>query len=95
MFERDAKKALLNLTKHGVSFDEAGTAFLDPNGLDGEDIEHSSSEPRQFRVAESAIARLLVIAYTRRRRGHETVTRIISARPASRREKKKYQERED
>ncbi len=95
MLEWDAKKAVLNLRKHGVSFEEASTAFLDPNGLDGEDVAHSTGEARRLRLGESASGRLLVMADTRRGHGHESVTRIISARPASRKEKKKYQERED
>lgn len=89
MFEWEAKKAALNQAKHGVSFQEASTAFFDPEGLDGEDIEHSSKELRRLRLAEAASGRLLVIAYTVRRRGHEEVKRIISARLAGRKEKKR------
>jgi uncharacterized protein len=95
VFEWDAKKAALNQSKHGVSFQEASTAFFDPEGLDGEDIEHSWREPRRLRLARAASGRLLVIAYTVRRRGHEEITRIISPRPASRKERKRYQEKED
>jgi uncharacterized DUF497 family protein len=95
LFEWDAGKAAVNLLKHGVSFDEATTAFADPLGLDGEDIDHSSSEPRRLRLARSLSGRLLVIAYTARRRGHEKATRIISARRASRQERKGYEEKKD
>ena len=95
MFEWDAKKAALNLAKHGVPFEEACTALLDPNGLDGEDIEHSAKEPRRLRLAKAVSGRLPVIAYTERRRGSEEVTRIISARLSSRKERKKYEEKKN
>jgi uncharacterized DUF497 family protein len=95
LFEWDARKAAVNLVKHGVSFDEAATAFADPLGLDGEDIDHSSREPRRLRLARSLSGRLLVIAYTIRRRGHEEATRIISARRANRQERSAYEEKAD
>jgi len=41
MFGWDPPKAQSNREKHGISFEEAATAFLDPDGLDGEDLEHS------------------------------------------------------
>ena len=95
MFEWDSRKARLNEEKHGVPFEEAATTFLDLDGLDGEDIEHSATEPRRLRLARSALGHILVIAYTIRRRGHEEITRIISARRASRKERKRYEEKED
>lgn len=49
MFAWDSKKAEQNRNKHGVSFEEAVTAFLDSDGLDGEDVKHSSYERRSFR----------------------------------------------
>jgi hypothetical protein len=95
MFEWDPEKAAANCTKHGVSFDEAVTAFDDPNGLDGADIGHSADEPRRLRLAASSAGRVLVVAYTMRMKAHEEVTRIISARAASRRERKRYEAPED
>ena len=92
MFEWDPRKASANETKHEVPFEEASTAFVDPNGLDGEDVEHFSGEHRRLRLAQSALGRILVIAYTIRRRGNEEITRIISARRANRKERKRYQE---
>ncbi len=62
MFEWDPKKAAANEVKHGISFEEAGTAFFDPEGIDGEDQEHSSTEPRRLRLARSAAGIILVIA---------------------------------
>ncbi|HEY2921334.1 MAG TPA: BrnT family toxin [Candidatus Binatia bacterium] len=93
MFDWDPRKAKSNRLKHGVSFEEAATAFLDPAGLDGEDIEHSESEARRLRLAKSSLGRILVIAY--RRRADEEITRIISARRASRKEREKYEVEED
>jgi hypothetical protein len=95
MFDWDPPKAKSNRLKHGISFEEAATAFLDPAGLDGEDVEHSESEERRLRLAKSSLGRVLVIAYTIRRRDDEEVTRIISARRASRKERKKYEVEED
>lgn len=95
MFDWAPQKARANRLKHGVSFEEAATAFADPDGLDGEDLEHSLIEPRRLRLAKSALSRALVIAYTTRRRGDEEITRIISARRAGRKERKRYEAKED
>jgi uncharacterized DUF497 family protein len=95
MFDWDPKKEKANQLKHGVSFEEAATAFLDPDGLDGADWGHSVGEPRRLRLAKSSTGRVLVIAYTERRRGHEEITRIISARRASRKERKSYEANKD
>ena len=66
MFDWDPQKAKANQLKHGVSFEEGATAFLDPDGLDGEDLEHSLGELRRLRLAKSSTGRVLVIAYTER-----------------------------
>jgi len=95
MFEWDPRKAKSNRRKHGVTFEEAATAFLDPDGLDGEDLEHSEVETRRLRLAKSSLGRVLLIAYTVRRRNDEEITRIISARRASRKERKRYEVKED
>ena len=95
MFDWDPRKAKSNRLKHGVSFEEAATAFLDQVGLDGEDIEHSEREARRLRLAKSSLRRSLVVAYTMRRRDDEEITRIISARRASRKERKTYEVEED
>jgi uncharacterized DUF497 family protein len=95
MFDWDPRKAKSNRLKHGVSFEEATTAFLDQDGLDGEDLEHSESEARRLRLAKSSLGRVLVVAYTIRRKGNEEITRIISARRASRKERKRYEVEED
>jgi len=49
MFDWNPRKAKSNRLKHGVFFEEAVTAFLDPAGLDGDDVEHSESEARRLR----------------------------------------------
>ena len=95
MFEWDPQKARSNRGKHGVSFEEAATAFLDPDGLDGDDLEHSEVEARRLRLAKSSLGKVLLIAYTIRRRNDEEITRIISARRASRKESKRYAIEED
>jgi uncharacterized protein len=95
MFDWDPRKAQSNWRKHGVSFQEAATAFLDPDGLDGDDLEHSESEPRRLRLAKSGSGRVLLIAYTTRSDENEETTRIISARRASRKERKRYEVEED
>ena len=71
------------------------TAFLDQDGLDGEDVEHSESEARRLRLPKSSLGRVLVVAYTIRRNDNEEITRIISARRASRKERKRYEVEED
>ena len=95
MFDWDPRKAKSNRLKHGVSFEEAATAFLDPAGLDGEDLEHSESEARRLRLAKGGLGKVLVIAYTIRRKDDEEIKRIISARRASGKERKKYEAKEN
>lgn len=87
-FEWDEKKASRNLAKHGVSFDEAATAFHDPIYIDFFDPEHSEDEHRYIRVGCSKQRRVLVVSYTER----DGVTRLISARPATKRERQAYEQ---
>ena len=91
MFSWDAHKAISNYGEHAVSFEEAATVFSDPDALDWEDMEHSASEQRSRRLGTSAAGRVLLVVYTLRgvRHGEETI-RIISARQASRKERKAY-----
>lgn len=90
MFEWDAPKAATNRRKHGVSFDEAATVFGDPEALDGPDLGHSEKESRSLRLGRAITGRVLIVAYTVRRRNDGESIRIISARPASRRERAAY-----
>lgn len=91
MFTWDIRKAIANYDKHKISFEEAATVFGDPNGLDGEDFGHSQHERRRQRIAQSVGGRILFVVYTIRRTDNEKETiRIISARQASRKERKAY-----
>jgi uncharacterized DUF497 family protein len=90
VFEWDPRKAEANAAKHGVSFDEAVTVFLDANALDGPDLQHSTVEKRYLRLGRSADGRMLMVAYTLRRSGDAETIRLISARRASRRERAAY-----
>ena len=77
-FEWDQKKALSNLRKHKVSFEEASRALSDPMAATGADPDHSTGEFRYITFGVSERGRLLVVAHTER---GETI-RIISARIA-------------
>lgn len=87
-FEWDPKKAATNLRKHGVPFDEAATVFQDDLSLTGGDPDHSVGEERFVTFGVSSAGRLLVVSHTER--GNRT--RIISARPVTRAERKLYEE---
>jgi hypothetical protein len=91
VFSWDPQKAIINFDKHGVSFEEAATVFSDPDGLDWEDLAHATHEARYKRLGTSTNQNILLVVYTIRRSkdGKETI-RIISARPASRKERKAY-----
>ncbi len=86
-FEWDPKKAKDNLKKHGVSFDEAVTAFYDPFSATFDDPDHSVDEQRLITIGFSSKSRLLVIAHTEKGK----ITRIISARPATTHESKNHE----
>ncbi len=87
-FEWDQDKASTNLRKHGVSFDEAVTAFADPLSLTIEDPDHSKGEERYLLLGRSEAGRLLVVAHIE----HGQRIRLISARLATRRERKDYEQ---
>jgi len=87
-FVWDREKAAANLRKHAVSFDDAATAFGDPLSITITDPEHSVGEERWLLLGQSATGRLLVVAHTE----HRDEIRIISARPATRRERQNYEE---
>ncbi len=84
----DATKAAANLRKHGVSFEEASTVFRDVLSATGSDPDHSVGEQRFVTFGISNIGRLLVVSHT----GEGDIIRIISARLATRRERKIYEE---
>ena len=87
-FEWDPRKALENLAKHGVSFEEAATIFRDPLSATGPDPDHSTDEERFVTFGMSTGGRLLAVAHTDR----DDTIRIISARPVTPNERKIYEE---
>ncbi len=87
-FEWNPEKAKANLKNHQVSFDEAQTVFDDPLFVIFADPDHSFEENRFIIMGESNQNRLLVVSYTER----ISATRLISAREATRPERKKYEE---
>ena len=92
-FEWDLTKAEANRRKHGVSFVEAATAFLDPRMLTLYDEEHSDSEDRWITFGLSATGRLLAVCHTFREEAGEWVTiRIFSSRKATEKETRQYLE---
>ena len=91
-FEWDPAKAAVNLAKHGVSFEEASTAFGDPLGRVVPDPRYVVGEERLALLAVSLRGRVLTVMFTEREAG--SVVRIISARLATRRERMDYEEGE-
>jgi uncharacterized protein len=87
-FEWDLRKARSNLAKHGVAFEEASTIFGDSLSLTIPDPEHSRTERRYATMGRAFNGKLLVVVHTDR----DDNIRIISARRASRRERKFYEE---
>ena len=87
-FEWDDNKAKSNLAKHDVSFEEAATVFGDPWSLTIPDPGHSQVEDRFIIIGQSHQRKLLVVVHTER--GDNL--RVISARRASKRERKAYEE---
>ena len=87
-FEWDSRKARSNLAKHGVGFEEASTLFADPLSHTIPDPEHSRTEKRYITMGSAFNGKLLVVVHTDR----DDNIRIISARRASRRERRVYEE---
>lgn len=87
-FTWDPAKAAANLRKHGISFMEASTAFADPLSITIPDPDHSVSEERLVLIGLSHREHLVVVAHVQR----GDLIRIINARPATRRERKTYEE---
>ena len=87
-FEWDPKKAATNLAKHGISFEDASSVFGDPFAGTIPDPLHSTEEARFVTIGLTAAQRLVVVVHTDR----DDRIRLISARPATRAEKKKHEE---
>lgn len=88
-FEWDKDKAESNIQKHGVTFEEGAEVFFDPFYQTG-DASVDENESRDFIIGYTFSQRLLLAVYTER----SERTRIISARPATRAERKVYEEEE-
>ena len=87
-FEWDDKKARKNLKDHGVGFDEAKTAFIDPVAYIFADEAHSINEEREIIIGHSFSNRILLVCFTER----GDIIRIFSARKATKEERKDYEE---
>ena len=87
-FEWNALKAAANLRKHGISFGEAASVFYDPLSATGDGPDHSLEERRFVTFGMSSSGRLLVVAHLEQ----DDAIRIISARLATRAERKLYEE---
>lgn len=87
-FEWDPRKAAANRAKHGVSFEEAMTVFAAPLARIFDDPGHSRREKREIIVGDSLKGRLLVVCFVERR----DRIRIFSARKATKRERRDYEE---
>jgi uncharacterized DUF497 family protein len=91
-FTWDSKKARFNLQKHGVSFEEAVTAFYDPLSKVAHDPEHSNDEDRFILVGHSQKNRLLFVIHIYLE--DSNIIRVISARRATKREVRDFEELE-
>ncbi len=87
-FEWDPVKARKNLRKHGVTFEDASSVFYDLLAMTGADPDHSEEEERMVTFGLSSSGQLLVVAHTER----SDAIRIISARVATKQERKIYEE---
>jgi uncharacterized DUF497 family protein len=90
-FEWYGPKAAANRAKHKVTFEEASTVFGDPLGRIADDPRHSEGDERFVLLGESDKARLLVEMFTER----DEVIHLISARKATRRERREYEKGKD
>jgi uncharacterized protein len=86
-YEWDDGKAATNIVKHQVSFEEASTVFADPLAVIFDDEVHSVEETRELILGHSASNRLLLVSFTER----DGVVRIISARRATPKERRDYE----
>ncbi|MEO7028274.1 MAG: BrnT family toxin [Acidobacteriaceae bacterium] len=87
-FQHDPRKAASNLRKHGVSFAEAMTVFVDSLSSTLPDDQHSEDEERQITVGMSSRGRVLFVIYTQR----DSSVRLIGARVATAAERRQYEE---
>ncbi len=87
-FEWDTKKAAANLKKHGISFEEARSVFYDEFAVQFYDNDHADDEDRFLMLGLSCESKILLVCHCERDDGH--TIRIISARKATKNERKLY-----
>ena len=88
IYEWDPGKAKTNLRDHRVSFGEAATVFLDPLAITFPDTDHSGEEDREITIGFTRHRRIVFVSHCRQ----SDRVRIISARRATRKERKQYEE---
>lgn len=86
-FQWDPEKAVSNVKKHGVSFEEAVSVFADPLAVTIDDPDHSIGESRFLTIGQSVLYRYVVVSHTER----DGQVRLISARFATRQERRSYE----
>lgn len=91
IFDWDPRKAARNFKLHRVTFEEASTLFADPLAITATDPDHSDDEERFVDIGLSDHGRIIVVSYTER---GDTI-RLITARPATRRERRTYEEQKE
>jgi len=89
-FEWDDRKNRRNHRKHGVWFEEAQTVWTDARSLEFFDPDHRDREDRCLRIGRSTAGRVLLLIFCERE--EDDVLRIISARKATRKEERRYEE---
>ncbi|SDY04660.1 hypothetical protein SAMN05421644_1264 [Allochromatium warmingii] len=92
-FEWDPKKEVINIQKHGITFEQASYVFADPYALNRYDDERSDEEDRWLLLGKSMNEVLLVVVHTFKDQDGIELIRIISARKASGNEINEYQRR--
>ena len=88
LFDWDDNKNKINITKHGISFEEASSVFVDERALLFDDPEHSEEEDRFLLLGMSEDANLCIVCHCYRE--SDTVIRLISARKATKKESERY-----
>lgn len=88
-FDWERRKAASNAEKHGVTFEEANTVFSDPLAFIFDDEDHSTDEQREIIIGHSRSGRLIIVCFTEKAKD---LIRIISARPATKKERENYEE---
>jgi uncharacterized DUF497 family protein len=89
VFEWNREKERINFQKHGITFNEAKSVFYDPLARIFDDVIHSVDESREIIIGHSFTKKLLLVVYVERKQNQ---IRIISARQATKKEKKDYEE---